>query len=179
MLSVVLYKVTYILSCFWHFVISLVVKSNNVKHTKLGTSGQCLIRGAGKTSTDSPSFLQVVLVDSRSHSFVPEGSHCEFLLTSFDSSWGVLENPRHSLPPNTTCRYHFQGRRHEIVWLSFVKYHAASADPAAYELGAECNARLRIWDGRLATNTGSPRQQVRWKNKKTNIFCGAESFFRS
>jgi hypothetical protein len=104
--------------------------------------------------------LQVVLVDSRSHSFVREGSHCEFLLTSFDSSWGVLENPRHSLPPNTTCRYHFQGRRHENVWLSFVKYHAASADPAAYELGAECNARLRIWDGRIASNTGSPRQQV-------------------
>jgi len=103
---------------------------------------------------------QVVLVDARSHSYVREGSHCEFLLTSFDSSWGVLENPRHSLPPNTTCRYHFQGRRHETVWLSFVKYHAASADPAAYEQGTECNARLRIWDGRLATSSGSPRQQV-------------------
>ncbi|PSN40360.1 hypothetical protein C0J52_25208 [Blattella germanica] len=104
--------------------------------------------------------FQVVLVDSRSHSYVRDGSHCEFLLTSFDSSWGVLENPRHSLPPNTTCRYHFQGRRHETVWLSFVKYHAASADPAAYELGAECNARLRIWDGRIAPNSASPRGQM-------------------
>ena len=104
--------------------------------------------------------FQVLLVDARSHSYVREGGHCEFLLTSFDSSWGVLENPRHSLPPNTTCRYHFQGRRHETVWLSFVKYHAASADPAAYEQGTECNARLRIWDGRLATSSGSPRQQV-------------------
>lgn len=104
--------------------------------------------------------FQVLLVDARSHSYVREGSHCEFLLTSFDSSWGVLENPRHSLPPNTTCRYHFQGRRHETVWLSFVKYHAASADPAAYEQGTECNARLRIWDGRLATSSSSPRQQV-------------------
>lgn len=104
--------------------------------------------------------FQVVLVDARSHSYVREGSHCEFLLTSFDSSWGVLENPRHSLPPNTTCRYHFQGRRHETVWLSFVKYHAASADPAAYEQGTECNAKLRIWDGRLATSSGSPRLQV-------------------
>lgn len=104
--------------------------------------------------------FQVVLVDARSHSYVREGSHCEFLLTSFDSSWGVLENPRHSLPPNTTCRYHFQGRRHETVWLSFVKYHAASADTAAYEQGTECNAKLRIWDGRLATSSGSPRQQV-------------------
>ncbi|XP_066996232.2 uncharacterized protein [Anabrus simplex] len=101
--------------------------------------------------------VQVLFVDSRSHSFVRDGGHCEFLLTSFDSSWGVLENPRHSLPPNTTCRYHFQGRRHETVWLSFVKYHAASADPAAYDLGAECNARLRIWDGRISS-TGSPRQ---------------------
>ncbi|KAJ9599578.1 hypothetical protein L9F63_009939, partial [Diploptera punctata] len=31
-------------------------------------------------------------------------AHCEFLLTSFDSSWGVLENPRHSF----TTQHHLQ-----------------------------------------------------------------------
>ncbi|XP_014273918.3 uncharacterized protein [Halyomorpha halys] len=98
--------------------------------------------------------VQVLLVDARSHHYVRDVHHCEILLTSFDSAWGILENPKHSLPPNTTCRYHFQGRRHESVWLSFIKYHAAPADPAAYQLSAECNARLRIWDGRIAPNTG-------------------------
>ena len=88
-------------------------------------------------------------MESRSHSYVRDPAHCEFLLTSFDSPWGVVENPRHSLPPNTTCRYHFQGRRREIVWLAFLKYHASSADAAPYE-GQECGVRLRVWDGRLA-----------------------------
>ncbi|XP_075218190.1 uncharacterized protein LOC142322980 [Lycorma delicatula] len=96
--------------------------------------------------------VQVLFVDSRSQSYVRDSSQCEFLLTSFDNSWGVVENPRHSLPPNTTCRYHFQGRRHETVWISFIKYHAAPADPAAYQLSAECNARLRIWDGLISPN---------------------------
>ncbi|XP_054258135.1 uncharacterized protein LOC128983034 [Macrosteles quadrilineatus] len=98
--------------------------------------------------------VQVLFVEARSHKYVRDGRHCEFLLTSFDSPWGVLENPRHSLPPNTTCRYHFQGRTHETVWLSFIKYHAASADPAAFQLGDDCNARLRIWDGRITSVTG-------------------------
>ncbi|CAH0381616.1 unnamed protein product, partial [Bemisia tabaci] len=76
---------------------------------------------------------------------------CLFTVSSFDSSWGLVENPRHSLPPNTTCFYQFQGRKDETVWLSFIKYHAASAgtiQSGAYH-DAECNARLRIWDGRL------------------------------
>ncbi|CAB0016991.1 unnamed protein product [Nesidiocoris tenuis] len=98
--------------------------------------------------------VQVLSVDVRSHHYVRDVHHCEVLLTSFDSAYGILENPRHSLPPNTTCRYHFQGRNHEQVWLSFVKYHAAPADPAAYQLSAECNARLRIWDGRINSLPG-------------------------
>ncbi|XP_063227000.1 uncharacterized protein LOC134533409 [Bacillus rossius redtenbacheri] len=102
--------------------------------------------------------VQVVYVDARSQSYVRDGGRCEFLLTSFDSSWGTLQNPRHSLPPNTTCRYHFQGRRHETVWLSFVKYHAASADPAVYDLTSDCNARLRVWDGRAAAGWAAPSQ---------------------
>lgn len=52
------------------------------------------------------------------------------------------------MPPNTTCRYHFQGRASEIVWLSFVKYYAASADAAAnIDVASDCNTKLLIWDG--------------------------------
>lgn len=91
-------------------------------------------------------YLQVLYVDARSATYVKDPQRCEFLITSFESTWGMLENPRHSLPPNTTCRYHFQGKKRETVWLSFVKYHSAATDPTAYD--SECNARMRVWDGR-------------------------------
>ncbi|KAE8742646.1 hypothetical protein FOCC_FOCC011826, partial [Frankliniella occidentalis] len=81
-------------------------------------------------------------VDARSATYVKDPHRCEFLITSFESTWGMLENPRHSLPPNTTCRYHFQGKKRETVWLSFVKYHSAATDPTAYD-AVQCNARMR------------------------------------
>lgn len=58
-----------------------------------------------------------------------------------------MESPQHTLPPNTICRYQFVGRRHETVWLSFIKYHS-TLDPAVFEPPSECSAQLRIWDGK-------------------------------
>ncbi|XP_053981602.1 uncharacterized protein LOC128877940 [Hylaeus volcanicus] len=92
--------------------------------------------------------VQVIFVDEKSRSFVKENNNCDFYISSDESSSGALENPKHSLPPNTTCRYHFQGKPNEIVWLSFVKYYAASADAAAsIDVASDCNAKLLIWDG--------------------------------
>lgn len=91
--------------------------------------------------------VQVIYVDARSNNYVHDSKHCGFTISSFDSPWGVLENPKHSLPPNTTCRYDFQGRRHETVWISFIKYYAANVDSPAYD-STECITRLRVWDGR-------------------------------
>lgn len=34
------------------------------------------------------------------------------------------------------------------MWISFIKYYAASPDPTAFDQG-DCNAQLRIWDGRV------------------------------
>ncbi|XP_043671206.1 uncharacterized protein LOC122630605 [Vespula pensylvanica] len=97
--------------------------------------------------------VQVLFVDEKSRSFVKENDNCDFYISSDESSLGILENPKHSLPPNTTCRYHFQGKLNEIVWLSFVKYYAASAELAAnLHTGADCNAKLLIWDGDHASN---------------------------
>ncbi|KAI4501041.1 hypothetical protein M0802_003844 [Mischocyttarus mexicanus] len=97
--------------------------------------------------------VQVIFVDEKSRSFVKENDNCDFYISSEESSLGILENPKHSLPPNTTCRYHFQGKLNEIVWLSFVKYYAASAELAAnLHTGADCNAKLLIWDGDHAPN---------------------------
>lgn len=97
--------------------------------------------------------FQVIYVNVKSHNYVRDSSQCEFLITSFDSQWGVLENPKHSLPPNTTCRYNFQGRRQETVWISFVKYYASNAELTSYDLSAECNTRLRVWNGRVESKT--------------------------
>ncbi|XP_071872187.1 uncharacterized protein isoform X1 [Bombus fervidus] len=104
--------------------------------------------------------VQVLFVDEKSRSFVKENNNCDFYIPSDESSSGVLENPKHSLPPNTTCRYHFQGKPNEIVWLSFVKYYAASADAAAsIDVASDCNAKLLIWDGDRTLNKLIPMRK--------------------
>lgn len=89
-----------------------------------------------------------MFVNANSHSFVKQPGHCEFVLAAYESPSGELESPQHTLPPDTICRYQFQGRPHETVWISFVKYHSA-LDPAVFQpQNSECSAQLRIWDGR-------------------------------
>lgn len=108
-------------------------------------------------------YLKVLFVDEKSRSFVKENNNCDFYISSDESSSGVLENPKHSLPPNTTCRYHFQGKPNEIVWLSFVKYYAASADAAAsIDVASDCNAKLFIWDGDRTLDKLIPIRKVRY-----------------
>jgi len=87
-------------------------------------------------------------VDTQSNTYVQPSKRCEFFISSTDSPWGIVQNPRHSLPPNTTCRYDFQGAADETVWISFIKYYAASPEATTYDTGTECNSRLRVWDGR-------------------------------
>lgn len=41
----------------------------------------------------------------------------------------------------------FQGRPNEIVWVSFVKYHAAGTDPAGFDQQKDCSSQLTVWDG--------------------------------
>lgn len=99
------------------------------------------------------SCTQVIFVDEKSRSFVKENDNCDFYISGDENSSGILENPKHSLPPNTTCRYHFQGKFNEIVWLSFVKYYAASVEAAAnIDTAADCNAKLLIWDGDITVD---------------------------
>lgn len=58
---------------------------------------------------------------------------------------GSISSPRHTLPPNTTCTYRFQGRADDHVWLSIASYwHEALRSGAASD---SCPTRLRIWDG--------------------------------
>lgn len=104
-----------------------------------------------KLFTPIPSF-QVMFVNSNSQMYTRQPNQCEFTLTAFESTSGELDSPRHTLPPNTVCRYHFQGRRHEIVWITFAKYHSA-VDQSVFEAPTECSPQLRIWDGKLRTTS--------------------------
>lgn len=95
----------------------------------------------------------MLFVDEKSPTFVKENDNCDFYISSYDSPSGSLENPKHSLPPNTTCRYHFQGKPNEIVWISFIKYYVATADSApSTDSANDCNAKLLIWDGDYYVN---------------------------
>lgn len=125
--------------------------------------------------------LQVLFVDEKSRSFVKENNNCDFYISGYETASGVLENPRHSLPPNTTCRYHFQGKVNEIVWISFVKYYAASSDPAAsIDTATECNTRLQIWDGAYSSEKiSSAKVIIRMNCKKQTIKNKGEFFFSS
>ena len=112
--------------------------------------------------------FQVIFVDEKSRSFVKESENCDFFISSFENPSGILENPKHSLPPNTTCRYHFQGKPNEIVWISFIKYYAATIDPAArIDTPTECNAKLLIWNGDHSTDKPTSRKV---NKKRYSIF---------
>lgn len=92
-----------------------------------------------------------MFVNANSQMYTRQPNQCEFTLSAFETISGELDSPKHTLPPNTVCRYHFQGRRHEIVWITFTKYHSA-VDQSIFEAPTECLPQLRIWDGKLRPN---------------------------
>lgn len=101
-----------------------------------------------------------MFVNANSQMYTRQPNQCEFTLSAFESVSGELDSPKHTLPPNTVCRYHFQGRRHEVVWITFTKYHAA-VDQSVFEAPTECFPQLRIWDGKLRSkNTNGKFQQI-------------------
>lgn len=49
---------------------------------------------------------------------------------------GHVLSPRHTLPPNTTCSYRFQGQPGDLVWIYFVSYsHRALMPPPDPDAG--------------------------------------------
>lgn len=58
--------------------------------------------------------------------------------------FGSISSPRHTLPPNTTCTYRFQGRATDHIWLQMASYWHEPLLPGQSDT---CPTRLRIWDG--------------------------------
>ncbi|XP_060522930.1 uncharacterized protein LOC132699948 [Cylas formicarius] len=97
--------------------------------------------------------VEVFFVNKESPTYIEPGKKCEFLVTTFDNTSGLLESPLHSLPPNTTCHYHFRGQPRDIIWISFIKYHVTNERLTDFNTG-ECDVQLQIWDGDIkSTNS--------------------------
>ncbi|XP_059481881.1 uncharacterized protein LOC132200435 isoform X2 [Neocloeon triangulifer] len=74
----------------------------------------------------------------------------ELLPNGRSDTGGRLENPKHSLAPNTTCLYHISAAEvSSKVWISMLKYHVDSSLDPKYQV-ENCSAELRIWDGDVA-----------------------------
>lgn len=100
-----------------------------------------------------------MFVNANSQMYTRQPSQCEFTISAFESVSGDLDSPKHTLPPKTVCRYHFQGRRHEIVWITFTKYHSA-VDQSIFEAPTECMPQLRIWDGKLRARANNKNGEL-------------------
>lgn len=91
--------------------------------------------------------VRIAFVDSDSLDYA-KGPACEFTVNASatpKSRRGVLVSPQHSVPPNSTCTYRFQGRPDDRVWMYFESYgHRSTGHFLTFK---PCPTRLRIWDG--------------------------------
>ncbi|KAG5882973.1 hypothetical protein JTB14_026431 [Gonioctena quinquepunctata] len=99
--------------------------------------------------------IEVFHVKKDSTTYIEHGKKCEFSITTFENTSGYLKSPLHSLPPNTTCHYHFRGHITEIVWISFIKYQISNERVTNYNPG-DCDVRLQIWDGDIRSKSAIP-----------------------
>lgn len=102
--------------------------------------------------------LQIAFVDSDSLDYAKgsPAASCEFVINASAASSkprrGVLVNPQHSVPPNSTCTYKFQGQPDDRVWMYFESYgHRSTSKFLTFK---PCPTRLRIWDGGAGTLLG-------------------------
>ncbi|XP_053674728.1 uncharacterized protein LOC128725034 [Anopheles nili] len=118
--------------------------------------------------------VTVRFVDIQTPTYAKSKRICEFWLRG--TGHGVLQNPLHSLAPNTTCLYHLQGTEARAldainiprrsgalstsptrfkVWISVMKFELAPEFGATeeqmlqYQTKEDCSGMLRIWDGPL------------------------------
>lgn len=121
--------------------------------------------------------VEVTFVDIQSPTYVKSKRSCEFWIRG--TGHGVLENPRHTIAPNTTCLYHLQGTELNSrsmdqlqvtlrragsastsnprfkIWLSVLKFdYAPIFEPLDENMllqpqKEDCSGMLRVFDGQL------------------------------
>lgn len=117
--------------------------------------------------------VEVSFVDIQTPTYAKSKLSCEFWVRG--TGHGVLENPKHTIAPNTTCLYHLQGTELTSrsmdqlqvslgrsgsnprfkIWLSILKFdYAPIFEPADESMllqpqKEDCSGMLRIFDGQL------------------------------
>lgn len=121
--------------------------------------------------------VEVTFVDIQSPTYAKSKRSCEFWVRG--TGHGVLENPKHTIAPNTTCLYHLQGteltsrgmdhlqvslrRAGSVsptnprfkVWLSILKFdYSPYLEPTDENMllapqKEDCSGMLRVFDGQL------------------------------
>ncbi|XP_018785466.1 PREDICTED: uncharacterized protein LOC108966827 [Bactrocera latifrons] len=124
--------------------------------------------------------VDIIFTDSDSYDFAQGTKNtCEFhinatnpddVLFSRRGRMGRIVSPRHTLPPNTTCTYHFHGYPGDLIWLSFTSYNLQILQQTIHDNNTLGRAdlppwitRLRMWDSygtyvssKTTTTTGLP-----------------------
>lgn len=72
-------------------------------------------------------------VISTTHSLDFFASFPDDVLFSRRGRMGRIVSPRHTLPPNTTCTYHFHGYPGDLIWLSFTSYNLQILQQAIHD----------------------------------------------
>ncbi|KAK7083633.1 hypothetical protein SK128_021018, partial [Halocaridina rubra] len=75
-----------------------------------------------------------------------KGPHCSHVIKSFGLTKGEVRSPIYSMPPNTLCSYHFQGRRHEVVWMWLTRYRRTMKKNVMKNY-VPCRNRFAVYDG--------------------------------
>ena len=84
---------------------------------------------------------------------------CEENIKSFGATKGVIRNPIYAMAANSTCRYNLIGRRNEIIWLYFTKYHRENEMRLRIN-DIKCANRLIIYDGNYSNITSDNESRV-------------------
>ncbi|XP_068223139.1 uncharacterized protein [Palaemon carinicauda] len=100
------------------------------------------------------------------------GLHCKHTLKSFGLTSGAVLSPVFAVPANSSCSYHFVGRRNEVVWIYFTKYYRAGKRNAMINY-LPCENRLAIYDGDspLNSQTGNPHLMGEYCEEQQPPIC--------
>lgn len=98
--------------------------------------------------------VEVVFVDIQSPTYSKNKKRCEFWIRG--SGRGILENPKNSLSPNTTCLYHLQG----VGVFKTFDHLSLSRRTNAAGLMHQPQSRFKVWISMMKFNLDPEFEQI-------------------
>lgn len=102
--------------------------------------------------------VEVSFVDIQSPTYTKSKRSCEFWIRG--TGHGVLENPHHSIAPNTTCLYHFQVNLHiDLIYPNFIN---KNLSPQGTEIASRTIDQLQVSLRRAGSTPASTSRFKIW-----------------